>query len=391
MKRQKTVLFLTPRFYPQIGGVETHVLRVSEELAKDGYKIIIITEALDDSDKVKWQSRYKNANVVDKNDWAVKSSKSILDLSNIKTKIRSNEDVFSESAGTKNIIVYRIPKVNKGRLKKFFIWRWFLKNRKIVRGVDIVHCHDVFFWYLPLRFIFLRKPVYITFHGYESYPIPIKNILIRKLSENLSWGNICIGEFIRKWYGAKPDFVSYGGVDMNRIKYKVTSSKFNNKKIKILFIGRLEKENGVAIYLSALKQLKDDKVDFEFEVCGDGTLSKETTQYGKVYGFVKNVAKYLLDADIVFVSSYLSLLQAMKYSKNIIAAYDNPLKEDYLRMTPFHKWIHIVNSEKDIKNIVEQIMYSSTNNLDMRENAYKWARSNSWSKVSGLYTKLWKT
>jgi glycosyltransferase involved in cell wall biosynthesis len=38
------VLFLTPRFYPDIGGVETHVLEIGKELIKKNHTVSLITE-----------------------------------------------------------------------------------------------------------------------------------------------------------------------------------------------------------------------------------------------------------------------------------------------------------------------------------------------------------
>jgi hypothetical protein len=47
-------------------------------------------------------------------------------------------------------------------------------NRDLIKEADIIHCHDVFFWYLPFRFLFPQKKVYIPFHGYEGNNPPNK-------------------------------------------------------------------------------------------------------------------------------------------------------------------------------------------------------------------------
>ena len=44
MVKKKNILFLTRSFYPNIGGVEKHVLELSKELIKRGYRITVITE-----------------------------------------------------------------------------------------------------------------------------------------------------------------------------------------------------------------------------------------------------------------------------------------------------------------------------------------------------------
>ncbi len=109
---------------------------------------------------------------------------------------------------------------------------------------------------------------------------------MHKLSEILSWGNICIGDFIKKWYGTKADFVSYGGVDI------VKSSKFSpslklppspkwlrrpSRRVSkvqsyksAVFIGRLDEQTGILDYIEAVKLIRKKIPDFEFVVIGDG-------------------------------------------------------------------------------------------------------------------------
>lgn len=156
-----TILFFTRLFYPHIGGVEKHVMEISKRLINKGYNIIVITESLNASHNEK----------------------------NIKN------DNFETANGIK---IYRINSGKDNWFKKIRIWNSLWKIRKIIKKADIIHCHDVFYWYLPFRFLYPRKRVYTTFHGYESYPIKKKAVLIRKLSEKLSYGNICIGDFIKK-------------------------------------------------------------------------------------------------------------------------------------------------------------------------------------------------
>ena len=151
-----TIIFFSRLFYPHIGGVEKHVLEVGKRLVEKGHKVIVITE--------EYQSKRKSAKVT------------------------------GEMNGIK---IYRIPVGLENWSKKFRIWWQLLKLKEIIRHADIVHCHDVFFWYLPSRFLYLNKPVYTTFHGYEDYPVSKKAIIVRKISEYLSMGNICVGDFIQ--------------------------------------------------------------------------------------------------------------------------------------------------------------------------------------------------
>ena len=355
------VIFFSRLFYPHIGGVEKHVFEISKILIKKGYKIIVFTEHFD-------------------------------------KKLKHKENI-------KGIVIYRISVGEKKFLKKFRIWRQLWEYRKIIEKADIVHAHDVFFWYLPFRFLFSKKPVYTTFHGYEGNNLPSKKaIFMHKLAEKLSNGNICVGDYLKKWYGTKPNYIIYGGVEISninpstssgltlsgaeRVKYQI--SNINSKKLKILLIGRLEKDIGIPIYLKTLILLKEKRIDFEFEACGDGLLRKEVERYGKVHGLVENLRPYIEKANIVFASSYLSILEAMKAKKLIFSTFDNPLKEDYLKLSPFAKWIIIENSARSLASRIEHFMNRSSEYEKAVNAGYKWASQQSWQKVTDLYIKLWK-
>ncbi|HET7098950.1 MAG TPA: glycosyltransferase [Patescibacteria group bacterium] len=146
------ILFLTQHKWPHIGGVEKHVGEVSLSLRKKGHKVTII----------------------------------------------SSEDI-------------KYPHIKFFGL--LYIWLWLFNNRKFIKQVDIVHCHDVFIWYLPFRFLYPNKPVFTTLHGWEGvYPIPFKNILLKRIATKLSWGSIAVGNYIGKYYRIKADKITYGGI-----------------------------------------------------------------------------------------------------------------------------------------------------------------------------------
>lgn len=146
------ILFLSRHKWPHVGGVERHIFEISKRL------------------KVKGKS----------------------------VKTISEEDI-------------KYPHIKFFGL--LYIWIWLFKNRKIIKKADIVHCHDVFIWYLPFRFLYPNKPVYTTFHGWEGiYPIPYKNIMLKRLAAYLSWRTIAVGKYIEKYYGITADKIIYGGI-----------------------------------------------------------------------------------------------------------------------------------------------------------------------------------
>lgn len=329
------ILFLTRLYYPHIGGVEKQVKKLSSKLTKRGFDIKIITEKFDRS-------------------------------------LPENESINGVE-----VIRINYPKIRYIGL--IYIWVWLIINNKYFRWAEIVHTHGVFVWYWPFRFIFPKKPIYTTFHGWEGvYPIPRKNILLRKIAAALSWKNIVIGKFVEKHYGIKADKVLHTSVDAPRNQH----FKKDNKMV--LYVGRLDEDTGLRKILKALSYIKDYKVVF----CGDGPLSNECKKYGKVLGFV-NPDPYYRRAFICLSPGVTSILEAFTYKCLIITTYDSPVKKDYLRMTPFYKWIVVENSPK---KLARRIIYYSKNinkTNSKIEKAYKWVSNQNWDNATQAYLDLW--
>ena len=338
------ILFISRSYYPHIGGVEKHAREIARRLIKRGHKVVVVTQ-LGPKEK---QEELKD--------------------------------------GVK-IIRFYYPKIKLLGLLR--IWLWFINNLQLVKEANVVHIHDVFIWYLPLRFLFPQKPVFVTFHGWEGeFPIPLIYRFIRKISEKLSWGNICVGNYLTKWYGAKPNYVTYGGVNVIKsLKFKFKNSL---KRIpKILFIGRLDEDTGLEVYLDALNNLKVRGINFKFEACGNGPLIGEVARYGRVNGFVKNLFPYIAKSHFIFSSGYLSILEAMAAKKIVFAAGSNPLKRDYLKLSPFAKWIIIGSSGENLAEKIEYLLKNPKTQRSILNQAYSWAVKQSWDKVLDIYLRLW--
>ena len=251
------ILFLSRLFYPHIGGVEKHVLEISKRLTEKGHSITVITEFCPN------------------------------DLN-----YRSGEEIVN------GVKIVRIKAGKDDWFRKFRIWQELWRNRNLIKKADIIHCHDVFYWYLPFKLFCPQKKVFTTFHGYEFYPVSKKAIIIRKISEILSTGNICIGEFIRKWYHTKPDYVSYGAAE--RVK-PVTKTIRDDSAV---FIGRLDEQTGIMTYLKAIDILRKKYKDFVFTIVGDGYLRDQIGKKNKQLGFKKDAANYFYQHNFAFVSGF---------------------------------------------------------------------------------------
>lgn len=323
-------------YKPHVGGVEKHVEEISKILSADN-SIQIITEQSDST-----------------------------------LPIHQN---YPESE------VFRIPIGSVGeKHKKWVIWKWVWKNRRLFYQVDLIHIHDVFFWLLPILLLITKPKLYVTFHGYEGdNPPGLKAILWHKIAEWITWGNICIGNFHRKWYHTNPTIVSFGAVSLP------ATSKFKSNSKKAIYIGRLAKDTGIIEYLKAAKALK-----LEVDIFGDGPLRTEVAEYisthhlkARLHGLVPGASAKLPNYQIAFVSRYLTILEALVYRIPVIAQYNNSIKYDYLSDSPFRGFISIVSDSKQIIDAYRQISKIKL------QSGYNWVRNQTWQKMAQNYLRLW--
>lgn len=342
------VLFLTRRFYPEIGGVERHVLEVGKRLVKKGYRVVVIAE-----NPQKTHSDTKQ-------------------LSSKSAKMAGNVE---------GVEIHRIDAGKDDWFKKFRIWKELWGLAKLISDADIVHCHDVFFWYLPFRFLFPKKKVYTTFHGYEGYPIRNRRVIVRKISEKLSWGNICIGRFIEKYYKTEANFVLYGGVDIPKTIIQYTN------KLSGVFIGRLSVTMGIKTYLKVFEILSEK--GFRFSIVGDGEYRNKIDKKFKVGGFKEDTSEYFQRNHFAFVSGYLSILEAMANKRLVISVYENPLRKDYLEMTPFADFIVIENDSGKIADKIQYFLDNPKEEDKIVSKAFEWVKTQTWDNVVKAYLDLW--
>lgn len=320
------IVLISRFFYPHIGGVERHVLFLSQELISQGHNVTVITEQYD-------------------------------------SNLLSSETY-------KQVRIIRIPTHKTGEwFKKFVIWRWILNNQSLFLAADVIHVHDVVFWLYPFKLLHPFKKIYSTFHGWEGiYPIPIKNIIKKRLDAFLSYKNICIGTYITRWYGIKATDISFGATSaptFNKTK--------SNKKLTLLYIGRLDSDSCIEACLKLYKKLKPS-LHWQMMVIGDGPLKHKIPPEVNFLGFVSNPHKYIANADYVFTTGYLSLLEAFIHRKIVFSSYNNPLQKDYLTSHPMAKSIIIDD------NVISQGV----------QKAYVWSITQTWTKLTSQYLTLWQ-
>ncbi len=324
------ILFITRRYNPSIGGVEKHVEKIAGELLLQGHEITVITH------------KYN------------KNLKATETLNGIK------------------IIRFEFP--SKKIIGLLQIWYWMIKNITLLKKSNIIHVHDVMIWLFPIKLIKPKLKIYLTMHGWEGeYPIPLKNIILKKISNKLAHKTILVGKFIEKYYDVHGDKIIFGAVDIPKKK--------ESKKEGLVYVGRLNKDTGLPILLAALEQNKKIKADF----VGDGPLRKTCEMYGQVHGFT-DPQPFLSKSKICYVSGYLTILEALANGCQVISAFDNSLRKDYLKMSPFKNWIKITNSSNEISDLIYQ---NQGNPNQTPAEAKYWLKKQTWQNLVVEYLDLW--
>lgn len=338
MKQTKSILFLARLYHPHIGGVESHVRILSKLLLKKGYSVTVITEKFD-------------------------------------KKLQDEETVDG-------VLIKRIEIGKNTFLKKYLIWKWVLQNTGFLTKHDVIHVHDVFYWLYPAMPFLFTKKVYMTFHGYEGFPIKWTWILQRKIAEKLSKGSICVGDFMKKWYFARPDHVIYGGV-------RLAIKNVRPNDLTAVFFGRLDDQTGINAYIKAYNILKKKYPKFKLTVIGEGKYRSRIPKEVKVLPFQKDVSGFILKNRFIFVSRYLSFLEALALKREVISVYDNPVKEDYLKMSPFKDYVDIAGSGQEAAMVTENLIKGGKN-LRKIEKGYEFSKQQSWENVLKVYLRLWR-
>lgn len=338
MSKNLKIIFLSKSYFPNIGGVEKHIYEISKILLKKGYSVSIITE-------------------------------------------ESGNNNLPKELELKGLKIYRIPVGNNNWFKKFRIWKWIWSNKQLFLDADLTHCHDVFFWYLPIALIYPLKPVYTTFHGYESYPIKFKAIIYRKIFEYMSNKTICVGDFMKKWYHARPDAVIYGGVHIPKKFIKP-------QKNTAIFIGRLDEHTGIDVYVEAVQLIRKKIPDFSLTVYGEGPLGEKIKGPGIILkGYDPDADKEIQKYEFAFVSRYLAILEAMAAKRQVFAIYDNPVKKDYLMMTPYNNLIRVVGSAFQLA----KMLIGLKNKKQIEDQGFNLVQNLTWLKIVQEYETLWST
>ncbi len=366
----KKIAIVTPYYYPLPGGVQEYVYHLKKEYKKMGYFVKIITG-------------HFSGHSIDEED-----------------VIRIGKGVpFFVNGSTGRIILF----IGKSRTKKI------LDNYNF----DIIHFQEPFVPFLSHEIIKYSKSTNIaTFHA------NFNSNLFYKLSRGFLYplwkrlhGKIAVSpsakRSIAKYFNGEVEIIP-NGVSIKRFKRKNKKiKKYDDKKINILFVGRIEKRKGLIYLLESYKKLLTKYENIRLIIVGRGPLlnlykkfvGKNKLQDVHFEGFVsiKDLPRYYSSADIfcspaIFGESFgIVLLEAMATGIPVVA-FDIPGYNDVVS----NNKDGLLAKSRDVADLYDKLDILISNRSLRKKigaNGIIKARNFTWEKIAKMniqyYKKIW--
>lgn len=248
---RKVVAIFSGYYLPSLGGVERYTNKLSEELVRKGYDVIIVT------------SNHADLEPVEKDKFMI------------------------YRLPTYKLFRSRYPIIKKDRKYKDLLNR--LKKEKI----DFIICNTRFHLTTPAGIKLaksINKEAILIEHGSSHFTVGILPLdFLGKIYEHLLT-RIAIKPFVTRYYGVSGRcnaWLKHFGINAKGIFYNSVDARayddFKNRfyaktfrnKIVITYAGRLIKEKGIELLLESFTTLAKTHGNIELIVAGDGPLLED--------------------------------------------------------------------------------------------------------------------
>ena len=194
--------------------------------------------------------------------------------------------VAPQTLGLDNLIAVGrpVPIPSGGSIARISLSVWRERRVKALlqdEAFDVVHLHEPLLPVLPLTVLRFAKTVNVgTFHAFHGSPrlYRLTHRLVHRWFDKLD-GRIAVSQpalrFISKAFPAEYQVIP-NGINVDFFSQDVPPfDAFNDGKLNILFVGRLEKRKGLKYLLGAFSRLKWEHPNLRLIVVGPGNPGKE--------------------------------------------------------------------------------------------------------------------
>ena len=247
-----------PRYYPYMGGVETHVREISEKLVKKGYEVEVLTT--DPSRKLPKEEVINGVRIKRFNSWAPNEAYYFS---------RSLKRYLMKNSGQYDIVhahsYHALPALYAAQAKK---------GNKFV---FTPHYHGGGHTFFRNLLHIFYKPV-----GREIFNKANCVICVSKYEKKLILKNFKINE--------KKIILIPNGINLSELKTLKRKRDYNNRTTKtILYVGRLERYKGVDNLIRVLPMLGEN---FCLKIVGKGPYKRALVKLAKKLGVANRTRFY---------------------------------------------------------------------------------------------------
>lgn len=379
-------------YYPDIiGGAELSVLKLAEQLYKNGNQVDILCT----SDKT------KNEVINGVNIHRIK-------INNIYNPIEISNNY--EKLNKLKIKLYQlIDKYN------IFNYRLFYKELKKIKP-DVIHINNIYgissvIWSVAHK---LRIPMVQTLRDYSLMSLENNNKkIIKKFIYSFASKNIdlvtapsqyTLNQFTQNGYfGNARKSVVYNAIDFSNTSIKeILEIKKKNliskEKIKFVFLGRLEKEKGIEFLINTFNEIQEENI--ELIIAGKGIYEEEIKSISKnnkrinYIGFIneEQIDILLKESDVLIIPSLWPepfgrvIIEAYKYSMPVIGTISGGIPE-IIRNNVTGKLI-TPNNKEELKEAIKYFL-NKENILNFMDNCSKEISNYDIKKQSEEFKKLY--
>lgn len=284
------------------------------------------------------------------------------------------------------------------------------KIEKVLRieKFDILHFHEPLVPFLSWQLLIASSSCNIaTFHSFwkdKSFWMANFKPLLKYFAQNFEKkfnglitvseaAKYCWQEFFKKKMRIIPN-----GIDVNKFQAPSTKRQTKDKKITILFVGRMEKRKGVLYLVRAFKKIAEKRKNLKLILIGDGPQKIQAKLLVKAFSLEKQVSFFSKVGDKALINFYhqadiccfpsvggesfgIVLLEAMAAGKPLVC-FANPGYMTVMENYPFGKSLVKPRSIKGLAEALEILIEDK----DLRKKLGQWGRKEvkkyAWPKVA---------
>jgi glycosyltransferase involved in cell wall biosynthesis len=203
------------------------------------------------------------------------------------------------------------------------------------------------------------------------------------------------GAFIEKWLGVRPDICPDQGLSPTADELIPVPEPPPTSAI---YIGRLEPDTGIAIYIDAVRLLTGrGGRPLTLDVYGDGSLGaslRATVEREglpvRFHGRIADAQNRITDSCFAFIDGRMAIQEAMARRRLVLAAYLNPLKRDYLSGERFSPHLVAVGTADELASRTAHFIDHPDRRAAIIERAFAHTQTLTWSRTAAAYLTLWR-